>query len=431
MKGRLAARGCTLRAGLLLLLSGGLLLTGLFLLYNVPAIHERLFWRVETLRAEVIRRVRPQPETLPTPLPAGTPAALAGLPATPTPAPSNTAQPSATPAPETVTLLPTATATPTATPLPASALIGDVVHEYQGWNNCGPATLAMNLRFWGWDGDQKITAAWLKPDSEDKNVRPDEMEAYVAGQVPGLAAAFRVGGSLDLLRTLIANGYPLIVAKGLWHGDSGWIGHYLLVTGYDDAAQEITAQDSLYGPEAHSAYDEFDGEWQMFDRAFVVIYPEADSTQVMAVLGQHASAEGSYQAALETAHAETQADPGNAFAWHNLGTNLDYLGDYAGASAAFDEARRIGLPWRMLWYQTGLYSAYYHAGRYQDVLVLANLTLEGALVDIEESLYWRARAKHALGDAIGARRDYQRALAFNPNFEPARSALAELEGSGL
>ena len=54
------------------------------------------------------------------------------------------------------------------------------------------------------------------------------------------------------------------------------------------------------------------------------------------------------------------------FAWFNRGTNLMELQDYIGAAAAYDEAFNIysGLdpetrPWRLLWYQTGPYWAYY------------------------------------------------------------------------
>jgi hypothetical protein len=235
------------RAAALLLLVGALGAAGLALLYQVPAIHDRLFWRVENVRVDLIRMVRPQPETLPTPLPAATSPALAELLASPTPQPSATALPTETAAPATVTVAPTDPPTPTATPLPASAIIENVVHEYQGWNNCGPATLSMNLRYWGWQGDQLITAAGLKPATED-NVRPDELEAFVAEHAPGLQAAYRAGGSVDLMQRLIAAGYPVLVGKGLWNGEQGWMGHYVLLIGYDAETQEFIVEDSLHGP---------------------------------------------------------------------------------------------------------------------------------------------------------------------------------------
>ena len=44
---------------------------------------------------------------------------------------------------------------------------------------------------------------------------------------------------------------------------------------------------------------------------------------------------------------------------------------YQAAAQAYDQAREIGLPPRMLWYQHRPYIAYDKVGRYQDVLDLA------------------------------------------------------------
>jgi hypothetical protein len=58
------------------------------------------------------------------------------------------------------------------------------------------------------------------------------------------------------------------------------------------------------------------------------------------------------------------------------------LQDYAGAAQAYDSAFALYAalpqderPWRLLWYQDGPYAAYYHTGRYQDVINLAHSTL--------------------------------------------------------
>ena len=52
-------------------------------------------------------------------------------------------------------------------------------------------------------------------------------------------------------------------------------------------------------------------------------------------------------------------------------------------------------PFRMMWYQTGPYFAYYYAGRYQDVINLANVNKTIAQPTLEESLYWRGMAEAA------------------------------------
>jgi len=83
----------------------------------------------------------------------------------------------------------------------------------------------------------------------------------------------------------------------------------------------------------------------------------------------------------------------------------------------------------MLWYQVGPYEAYYHSGRYQDVLNLANQTLFTLGNPIlEESLYWQGRAQEALGQVDQAVSSYRQAAAINPDSTPA---LAELQRLGL
>ena len=56
--------------------------------------------------------------------------------------------------------------------------------EYQGWNNCGPATLTNALVHFGYEDDQNRAANWLKPDGEDKNVSPWQMVEFVNTQIP-------------------------------------------------------------------------------------------------------------------------------------------------------------------------------------------------------------------------------------------------------
>jgi hypothetical protein len=63
--------------------------------------------------------------------------------------------------------------------LPSSYYLSGFTHTYQGWNNCGPATITMTMSYWGVENTQDDAAAFLKPDPEDRNVRPDEIAAYV------------------------------------------------------------------------------------------------------------------------------------------------------------------------------------------------------------------------------------------------------------
>jgi tetratricopeptide (TPR) repeat protein len=109
---------------------------------------------------------------------------------------------------------------------------------------------------------------------------------------------------------------------------------------------------------------------------------------------------------------------------------------YLEAGEAFDQAYQIyesldnddtKRPYRMTWYQTSPYKAYYFSGRYQDVINLANFTL-GPFSEpvLEETLYWRGLAYYALGKKALSQSDFFRAVWLNSNFEDAIYQLSRL-----
>ena len=133
------------------------------------------------------------------------------------------------------------------TSLPQTYQMSPFRHEYQGWNNCGPATLTMTLSHYGWQDNQLTAANWLKPDTEDKNVSPWQMIAFVNEMTPE-RALMRYAGTLDLLRTLIANDFPVIIEAGYEPEGYDWMGHYLLVMGYDLPGQTFLTQELIPWP---------------------------------------------------------------------------------------------------------------------------------------------------------------------------------------
>ena len=360
--------------------------------------------------------------------------------ATPTAAPSATTQLTAALAAD-ISGTPTAgpSAAPSASPLPPSATaIPDVVlltgfhHEQQYFNNCGPTTLAIDLSYWGWKGDQHVIAAVLRPNQDDKNVSPPEIQAYL--EANGYEAVVRVNGDVDTLRRFVAAGYPVIVQKGLTCGAgddhcTGWVGHYALVIGYNDAFKNFTLEDSFRGSGIKAYYRDLLADWRAFNYTYIVPFSPsaARRLQVLALLGDAADEQANYRAALARAQQEAAQSKWSpaAFAWFNVGTNLTALGDYAEAAAAYDEARELKLPSAMLWYQFDPFQAYYEAGRYDDVEHLASFAISAAhLSGVEEAYYWRGRAREALGQPDQALADYYAALAANPDYRPAQQALA-------
>ncbi|HUN23902.1 MAG TPA: C39 family peptidase [Anaerolineales bacterium] len=322
---------------------------------------------------------------------------------------------------------PTALPSPSPTPFPLKEAPGAYYlsgfrYEKQKANNCGPTTLSMMLSYWGWQGDQDTIGNVLKPTTRDKNVRWDELVTYVKTSAGWLDSMFRVNGDFALIEKFIANDYPVMIETG-YYVNTLWVGHYLLVTGYDANTKTLRVHDATGGPDRDLSYDEVDELWQQFNRMFILVYPVEDQAKVAFMLGADYTDEAqNRQRALERAEQEAKADPKNPFAWFNIGSNLTYFDRYAEAITAYDKAREIGLPWRMLFYQFGPYRAYFYSGRYQDVEDLASATLE-ARPDLEESFVWRGWARYMLGRTNEAILDWNSALEVNPNFADAITAL--------
>ncbi len=328
---------------------------------------------------------------------------------------------------DTGTLLSPEQLTSTGSAGPASYYLDGIAYHPQAWNNCGPATLTMGLSYFGYTADQFPAANFLKPNTEDKNVSPWQMAEFVNTQVAGNTQALvRHGGTQAMLRTLIANDFPVIIEAGYDPPPHtlGWMGHYLLVRGYDDVRQVYVTNDSYDGENLEYSYAEVADKWQHFNYVYIVLYDYARQEELMALLGgEYADEQVSYLTALEIARAEATADPTDPFAWFNMGTNFVALGDYASAAAAYDQARTHGLPWRMLWYQFGMFEAYNGVGRYNDVIALAQQNLnDGGGQYVEETFYYAGVAREGLGETQRALVNYNSALEFNPNFSPAREA---------
>src|SRR5688500_14197285 len=402
------------------------------LAYNLPPIHDRLAWRVDNLRVQINRALNPPEEVVFVPQEQVDAIVAATLTAM---APTSTATPPAL----TETALPSPNPSLVPPPIPASASLSGIRHEYQKFNSCAPASLSMVLSYWGWTGDQFATRTYLRPSHEidDKNVNPFEIVDYVEKNT-GYDALWRVGGDLILLKKLLAAGFPVLIEKGLDPHDDAWLGHYQIVSGYDDAKSRFLVYDSYEGPaEAWGVPYEVIGQfWRHFNFAYVVVFPPERAAEVHSILGSQSDPQQNFQYAAELALAEAGSLTGREqfFAWFNRGSNLVYLQEYAAAAQAYDTAFSIyaGLPleerpWRLLWYQDGPYVAYYHTGRYQDVINLAHSTLIN--VDkpvLEETYYWRGMAKLALGDQPGAIEDLQRATTLNPNSTPAAEELQRI-----
>ena len=301
--------------------------------------------------------------------------------------------------------------------------------EYQGWNNCGPATLTNALVHFGYEDDQNRAANWLKPDGEDKNVSPWQMVEFVNTQIPEIPVygMVRSGGTLELLQTLMFNDFPVVIEKGYEPSGFDWMGHYLLLSGFDDQLEEFSSMDSFKGPNTRYSYEDIAKYWQHFNYTYIVLYTANREEELMKLLGAYADEWQNHINTLELARSEAIADPKDAHAWFNMGSNFVNLGMYDVAAQAFDQAISLGLPWRMMWYQFGPYEAYFRTGRFDDMIAIARQNQnDGGGHFVEETWYYLGMAREGRGEYDKALQNYNTALSFNPNFRPAEKAKERL-----
>jgi tetratricopeptide (TPR) repeat protein len=298
-------------------------------------------------------------------------------------------------------------------------------------------------------GENDTNLDFIQRGKKDKNVMPYEMENFVNNYTE-FAALTRIGGEIEMVKRLIANGFPVLIEKGYYEADYrgivDWLGHYLFITGYDESQGYFIVQDAYLktgdngtGANLRSSYEDFADQWRSFNYLFMVIYPPDRQDDVLAALGPWAETEWANRHALETAQRESEMLSGinQFFAWYNLGSSHVSRFEYVDAANAYDYAfqlyaaldeETVKRPFRMIWYQTGPYFAYFYSGRYQDVIDLANRALYdwSSEPTLEESIYWRGMALLALGETDNAVADFQQSVYLNPNFNPGWAKLAEL-----
>jgi hypothetical protein len=376
---------------------------------------------VEEPTATEISTVRPE----------ATPTATVELAAV-SPVPTEELQPTQTPVP---------TVTPTPEPLPQRVQLSDMPRIQQSFNNCGPANLTQVLNWYGDETTQTEAASYLKPNPEDRNVSPWQLSDYVNDFTP-LSSTVHAGGDLEMLKRFIAAGFPVVVEKGYepnTAGSQGWFGHYLTIFGYDEAEQVFYTMDTFLpvpaGTGRSDSYESIEEFWQHFNYIFYVVYRPGQEATIQEILGPDMlDPVTMWENAALRAQSDIDADPENAFAWFNLGSSLTRLGEitgdiefYENGAAAFDQARTIGLPPRMLWYEFRPYLAYMKVGRYDDMIALADTVLEtqGGR-NVEETYLYQGHALLFQGDGPGAAAAYEKALELNENFYPAEIALQSI-----
>jgi ABC-type bacteriocin/lantibiotic exporter with double-glycine peptidase domain len=134
-------------------------------------------------------------------------------------------------------------------------------------DQCGPSALASVLEYWG----KPVAPARLKQEIYRANLKGSlTVDLMLAAESRGLSAEMANGSLLRVKKELDA-GHPLIafinVGNGLYP-----IGHYLVITGYDDRRQCIIAHSGLKRDQRIS-YRKFDRQWEKTERWALLILP--------------------------------------------------------------------------------------------------------------------------------------------------------------
>ncbi len=392
----------------------GLILLGI-LIYEIPFVKSHVDWRMQRIEAYMNGVLHPV-DSIPTALPE-TAVAVQNIPTQATPIVS-------TPAP-------TIAVTATTTPLPLQVFLPSPAFEDEKKfpNDCGPATLAMTLRMYGWQGDQFTINKVIKPLPDDRNVNPDELVYWVRNYAGWLNATYRVNGNLTLIKQLLAAGFPVMIEETFmfdqpfWPKDDLWAAHYILITGYDDSSQNFTVQDAFHGPDLLIPYEKLYSDWEPFNHLYLIVYKPEQEDQLKALLGADWDPDVNRQNALNDTKTFLASNPNDAFAWFNYGSDLVYFDRYSEANTAYDTARKIGLPQRMFRYQFGPFIADFNTNRLDDLMQITQYTLDLANSYSEEAWLWQGWALYRKGDTQGAIAKWRKALSIRPGYVDAINAL--------
>ncbi len=317
--------------------------------------------------------------------------------------------------------------------------ITDPVTDTYDVRQSGFDTMEVLERYWGsvsTSSDQYL----LK--TQGVSMTPFEIVRYINSDT-NLKAVSRVGGDIETIKHFLTAGFPIIIERGFdgvtQNGESNWTGQFDVVNGYDDAQQSLTMLSSYQVPVVYTDifYGSFVQQWRAFNYEYLVIYKPTQEEMVNQILGSQVDTVKNYRQASEKASMDAYNSiyvRDQFFSWFNLGTSLTYSRNYKDAVTAFDQAfilyKRIPkseLPWRIFWYQTDFYQAYYGIGRYQDVIDLATMIINGpGSSQTEDSYYWRALAEEALGRKASALLDLKALLKINPSFKPVIMRLDSL-----
>lgn len=134
-------------------------------------------------------------------------------------------------------------------------------------DQCGPATLASVLTYWGIPSNPQA----LKEEIYLPRLRGTlPIDLLLAAQARGLMAGF-YSGSLDDVRDELAAGHPLVAFLNLGYPIFPQ-GHYVVITGFDDQRQGLYVHSGVE-QDVFLPYERFLRSWEKTGRWTLLILP--------------------------------------------------------------------------------------------------------------------------------------------------------------
>jgi hypothetical protein len=167
----------------------------------------------------------------------------------------------------------------------------------------------------------------------------------------GLQALLGVWGTPAVIKTLVSNGFPVIVTQ--WVSVTDHVGHYRPIEAYDDRLGVFISSDPYLGPGHQITYNDFAQIWSSRNRQFMVLYPPSRQPLLTAVLASAGwNKTRAYQAALaaQLAHPDSGRQYGypggsgarSGYRYFNTAWYEVELGQYAAARRILQQAARAG-----------------------------------------------------------------------------------------
>lgn len=286
----------------------------------------------------------------------------------------------------------------------------------QSFNNCGPATTSMVLQYFGFEVSQVVTKEALRTNPTDFNVFTREMADYLRNSY-GIESRLMYNGNINLLKTLVANGFYVVVEDWLHPNED--IGHVTIIRGFDDDLGVLIADDSYIGVNITYSYEEFDEtQWKAFNREYLPVYKKDQESVLRAIIGEDWDTKKMFENSVEDNGEVVASNPRDMYSWFNLGTSYYALGEYQKAKLAFEKSRALGWPKRMLWYQYQPVATYNKLGEHQKALELVAIGLSSndsyAELHLESAIAYKG-----LGDLSRAREEVDKAISYAPNLKVA------------